>query len=194
MSAAKDFLIEHPNEVIFARVTQPNDVADKTFDREWDLWNEYLWEYTNDKNPQLGDVRGKIVFFNGPHETAGNNRPLAARGKIFGFATGDDNQFIREDDWNMRNESKRIINVKSSLDEARTNLDNKIHFTGINGVTIGWNPKDWANFMNPVVRSYMRVYQGLGQVGVLWIDYPTDTDDKPAPNNTIVQAIINMNF
>ena len=172
-----DYLKKHPKETIFMRIKQEySSISDNEFKFIFDncikkFPQNFFWNNPNEKNPTLGELRGKIVIL---YDVAGLN-----------FGLSYSHRLTIQDYYKTSDSTTKLNYIKEFLEKSNSNImDSNIYLNYLSAQgNIIETPANLSLVINPTVNQYLseKIYL---RTGFLAIDFPS---------NDLVDSIIKVN-
>lgn len=202
----KSFLTANSSETILMLVNKSHCISTNIADKFEGYLKRKEYEglfYLSDQMPKLDEVRGKIVLLR-RFELSGQQVmgiDVSAKWEsdaIFTLTNRQKQHFVIEDLYHEHDTHKKVVIVKSNLDNARKNPTDGCFYITFNSIATGghspyqyaWGGHGVDPAMNPKLEEYLRNHPGGNRFGVVVMDYYNNHGSQ----NENVEMLIDANY
>lgn len=211
---AIDFLDQNPSETIVFLIKDENSNGGK--DIEWgikylvDANQRYIYQKSLSKNTKLSDVRGKIILIFRDELLAYTNKKMYVGGwkdnaeiyaaNISEIGLTPDRQnwtysglfpVILEDNYKKPDKDDKIRFYKQALQTALDNNMWNLSYLSANGAPFGWNPWQYAEYINPRITEYYKREVDVNYSGITFVDFAGYKDGSHNGEELVRQMYLN---
>lgn len=203
ISKIHNFLDNFRSETVFVRIKNDRTISDwGKFEKNMDdlirkhqsiFWKNNTaikWPY---EWPTLNDVKGKLIVIDSLDEGPNGTRYFCGKGYGYKYnqkidvGTVQKAIFAPQDDYDAPNENNKLKEIKDNINlpyDASVMKLNHVSATGTaaGAFGLGWTPKDYADYLNPKVTSYLIEKGTSCTTGIIAFDFIDESIGKVVVN------------
>lgn len=172
------FLIQHPSEMLIARVKgENNPVTEHFINNMTKSIQGYESLFAPPEVTTLGEVRGKILIL----DNTGSIRFFTDRGYAY-TRYPNTNKLVIQDNYDNPSRAEKWRDIQTNLDQSMASTGDQLylnHISATGGPPVGSTPKDFTNDLNPKTIQYIQSLPEPKQMGVLIFDFVSTKQTQP---------------